>query len=79
MDLKQCREVAGLTQLELARRVGCSKRRVSWLERGIEEMSEGMEARMVAGLAGRPHPGHGKEDPAIEEWFHELWIERYCS
>lgn len=74
MDLKQRRKQACLTQAELARRVGCGKERIGMVERGVGGVSGKLVAKMEVALGVRSRI---PERTVEEEWFHELWIERY--
>ena len=80
-DLKERRKEARLTQAELSRRVGCREARISLMERGLADIDEVMEARLLAGLEGRDRPydrGYlAISDERMKKWFHELWVERY--
>lgn len=50
MNLRELRKEAGLTQAELARRVGCSPDHINKVERGKVNLADGMAEKIKAAL-----------------------------
>lgn len=77
--LRACREVAGLSQRALARRMGClSHREVGWVERGHSAM--GRTPGLLAAVFGIPEaqlrdPDEGRWHAVFEAW-HAEWARR---
>lgn len=57
MNWRALRIEAGLTQVELARRVGCTASYISRIEIGTGKLTVEMEARILSGLRGECVPG----------------------
>lgn len=74
-DLKERREKAGLTQAQLARRVGCNAKHLGLIERGKANPSADMRNRIEVALGGRRKV---KERTPEEEALHEIWCEKYA-
>lgn len=80
MDLRQRRKQAGLTQAELARRVGCSTALMCLLENELRVVTDEMSELISLALDGKPVTRRGCvpfDSDALEVWFHELWIKKY--
>lgn len=79
MDLRERRQLAGLTQGQLARRVGCSQGHISMVECGMSESSGAELEKIEAALSKRyvAAPSKVLKDQKRKEALHRIWVERY--
>lgn len=82
MNLRELRAKAGLTQVELARRAGCSASYISAIEIGRGKPAASMTARILDGLDGVVVPAVQFSPPSIpfssdkeKNVLHEIWLE----
>lgn len=76
-DLKQRRLASGISQAEIARRVGCSRAYICMVEKGKTKPTIAMEVQIARVLDGNIPTSAPPIPEAERKWWHELWCERH--
>lgn len=77
LSLKARRQQAGISQIELSRRIGRSRNYIAKMESGAFSASANVVAR-IDEVLGVGQDAVKLQRTAEEKFWHELWMKRYC-